>query len=222
MRLLLAYVVTLVALLGPSIAVSETVKISDLVKRNGLYYKKLTDVPFTGKVTGSEQGSFRQGKREGPWFKYHPNGQLDGKVIFKGGKPDGPFVAYHKNGQLRVRGQFKNGKPQGTIVSYYANGQLKSRYQILNKGFHGISVGYYGNGQLKVRGGYKDSRKEGIWVAYYADGTLWCRGSFTKDRIDGPWEFYEKKKTPSLSGYCAVGVLHKGSGIYRDGKKLSK
>ena len=35
---------------------SWSVTIGDLVERNGLYYEKFTDIPFTGKVTGKEQG----------------------------------------------------------------------------------------------------------------------------------------------------------------------
>ena len=42
--------------LFPSIAMGETM--DDLVKWNGLYYKKYTEVPFTGKTTGKTQGSF--------------------------------------------------------------------------------------------------------------------------------------------------------------------
>ena len=33
----------------PNIVLSETISFKDLVYRNGLYYKKFTDVPFTGK-----------------------------------------------------------------------------------------------------------------------------------------------------------------------------
>ena len=42
--------------LTSSVVLSETVKLSDLVVTNGLYYTKLSDVPFTGKLTGPEQG----------------------------------------------------------------------------------------------------------------------------------------------------------------------
>jgi len=28
----------------------------DLMKRDGFYYREFTDVPFTGKITGKEQG----------------------------------------------------------------------------------------------------------------------------------------------------------------------
>ena len=63
---------------------SETM--DGLVEREGLYYEKFTNVPFNGKVTGQEQGSFKNGKRNGAW------------------------VGYHKNGQLRYEGNYKNGK----------------------------------------------------------------------------------------------------------------
>jgi len=52
-----------VMFLSSNVVLSETVKLDDLVKREGLHYKKFTDVPFTGKVTGERQGSFKNGKR---------------------------------------------------------------------------------------------------------------------------------------------------------------
>jgi hypothetical protein len=47
--------VALIVLLFPALALGETM--DDLVKRDGLHYKKFTDVPFTGEVTGKKQGS---------------------------------------------------------------------------------------------------------------------------------------------------------------------
>ena len=43
-------------LLFPSLAMSDTVDWDDLVERDGLIYKWFTNVPFTGEVTGQEQG----------------------------------------------------------------------------------------------------------------------------------------------------------------------
>ena len=62
--------IALVILLIPSVALGEVVTIDDLVKRDGLHYKKFSDVPFTGEVTGKGQGSFKGGKQEGPWWTY--------------------------------------------------------------------------------------------------------------------------------------------------------
>ena len=131
---------------------SET--INDLVQREGTYYKKFTDVPFTGKTEGKEQGSFKNGLREGPWVVYHENGQLFYKGDYKNGEQEGSWVGYRENGQLYYKGGFKNGKKEGSWV------------------------GYYDNGQLWYKGDYKNGVREGTWVWYQKDGSerrnFWC------------------------------------------------
>ena len=85
MRHILTSLVLLV-LLFPSLALGETVKFEDLIVREGLHYKKSSQVPFTGEVTGKKQGKFKNGMREGPWVEYYDNGQLDFKGTYKNGK----------------------------------------------------------------------------------------------------------------------------------------
>ena len=85
MRQALASLV-LALFLFPSIAKGVTVKFDDLVKLEGLHYYKFTGEPFTGKITGNPQGSFKDGKRVGPWVDYHDNGQLKSKGTYKNGK----------------------------------------------------------------------------------------------------------------------------------------
>jgi hypothetical protein len=38
--------------------------------------EKFTDVPFTGEITGREQGSFKTDKKEGAWITYKYNGTV--------------------------------------------------------------------------------------------------------------------------------------------------
>ena len=106
MRHILTSVVLVVFLL-PSLASGETME--DLVEREGIHYKKLTDVPFTGEVTGKPQGSFKNGKRDGPWVYYDDNGQLSRKRTYKDGELDGPSVWYHDNGQPSLQRTYKDG-----------------------------------------------------------------------------------------------------------------
>jgi hypothetical protein len=80
--------ILLLTLLFPALAFGETM--DDLVITNGLYYKKYTDVPFTGKTTGKSQGSFRNGKKHGPWVSYHDNGQVFSQGTYKNDKEDSP------------------------------------------------------------------------------------------------------------------------------------
>ena len=71
--------ILLVTLLFPSLALGQAVTMDDLVITNGLYYKKFTNVPFTGEVTGLEQGAFKDGKADGPWISFNKDGTVDEK-----------------------------------------------------------------------------------------------------------------------------------------------
>ena len=102
----------------------ESVDAKDLVERNGVYFKKFTEVPFTGKTTGKTQGSFRNGKKHGPWVSYHDNGKLESKGTHKDGNQHGPWNEYHKNGKLKSKGTYKDGNQHGPWVHYWENGQL--------------------------------------------------------------------------------------------------
>jgi len=97
---------------------------SDLVEREGIYYQKFNDVPFSGKVTGREQGSFKNGKKNGAWVKYWNDGQLWYKGNYKNFKKEGVWVNYHSNGQLLSKGNYKNGKADGAWVYYRADGTV--------------------------------------------------------------------------------------------------
>ena len=122
--------------------------LGDLVERDGLYYEKFTDAPFTGEVTGNPQGSYKSGKRDGAWVGYHNTGQLGYKGNYKDAERDGDWVQYDENGQLWWKGNFKTGKEEGAWV------------------------GYYVNGQLSWKGNYKNSQHEGFWVSYEENGTV--------------------------------------------------
>ena len=77
MRKLSLTLLTCLLFLSPNVVLSET--LDDLVKREGIYYKKFSQVPFSGVTTGKSQGTIKNGIREGAWITYHPNGQLKSK-----------------------------------------------------------------------------------------------------------------------------------------------
>ena len=92
MKRLLTTLVIVMGLFAPSFAVGDVVKFSDLVKTDGLYYKKtilswlFKGEPFTGKVGGQVQGTLRRGKWHGPYATFHDNGRLSSKGTWRDGK----------------------------------------------------------------------------------------------------------------------------------------
>ena len=108
-------------------SVSWSFEYKDLVERDGIYYKKFTDVPFTGKTTGQEQGSFKNGKKDGSWISYHENGQLEFEGNYKNDKKEGSWVRYWDDGQLKFKGDYKNGRREGYWIVFSYDGQLWSK-----------------------------------------------------------------------------------------------
>jgi len=162
--------ILLLTLLFPSLAYALEMK--DLVERDGLYYEKFTDVPFTGKTAGWDQRTFRNGVQHGPRIAYHGPGQLYAKGNYKDGKRDGPWIFYWMNGQLRMKGTFKDGKKDGPWVSHYDNGQLRDKENYKDGKANGSYVFYWKNGQLREKGTFKDGKMEGPSVFYNEDRTL--------------------------------------------------
>ena len=122
MKKLSLTLLTCLLFLSPNVVLSETIK--DLVKRDGLYYKKFSNVPFSGVTTGNEQGTFKNGKQEGAWVGYHTNGQLSNTGNWKNGKRHGAWVSYWENGQLWYKGNYKNGSREGVWVNYNKDGRV--------------------------------------------------------------------------------------------------
>ena len=123
MKRLLTTLVILTGLFAPSLAVAafmkpvpegvKYLKFDDLVERGGLYYKKFTEEPFTGKTTVPYQSTFHRGKLEGPMIWYHANGQLWWKGTWKDGMREGPWVFYYKGGTKDTKGKGSK-KHEGT------------------------------------------------------------------------------------------------------------
>ena len=89
---------TCLLFLSPNVVLRQT--FDDLVFRDGLFYKKFSQVPFSGVTTGKSQGTIKNGIREGAWITYHPNGQIKSKGNYKNGKTDGSWVYNYEIGVM--------------------------------------------------------------------------------------------------------------------------
>ena len=88
------------------------VEFDNLVRRDGFYYEKSSNAPFTGKVTGKEQGSMKKGMKESYWLRYHDNGQLFSKGAYKNGDMVGQWAFFKRDGTIikKYSGTYANGK----------------------------------------------------------------------------------------------------------------
>jgi len=57
--------------------------------------------------------------------EYYPNGKKRLEGTYKDGKRDGLWTRWHENGQMKVKGTFKDGEQDGLWTSWWENGQKK-------------------------------------------------------------------------------------------------
>ena len=110
------------------IGMSEKVKMNDLTERGGLYFKKSSEIPFTGELEGRYQGKMVNGKREGLWLTYSPEGNLWFKKTYVKGIINGISFMYHMNGQLRSKSLYDMGVELST-EEYNQKGKLRFKLE---------------------------------------------------------------------------------------------
>ena len=89
---------------------SASAKWDDLLIRNGLFFKKFTNIPFSGRLLAPDSGLFCDGTPTGH-FKWHrENGDPWAEGYYKDGFLHYSWTSYTKDGQLAEDGWYKRGK----------------------------------------------------------------------------------------------------------------
>ena len=106
---------------------------SKLEWRDGLYYEKSLDTPFTGMTyqvypdgQKMKEGTIKDDKEDGLWLSWHENGQKSGEKHFENGKLEGKFFNWYESGQKESQGFMENGKEEELHVTWHENGNKKS------------------------------------------------------------------------------------------------
>jgi len=88
-----------------------------LVERDGIFYTKDTNKPYSGPVfslyEGGEkksEGNIKDGKGDGKWTLWYENGQKQSEKTYKDGKEDGLGTYWYENGKKSYEGTFKDGE----------------------------------------------------------------------------------------------------------------
>lgn len=69
-------------------------------------------------------GNVSKDNRDGLWYAYHENGNVQTKAYYVNGKEDGQYAVYYENGSVRYTGKYKAGKRVGTWFFYDENEKL--------------------------------------------------------------------------------------------------
>ena len=94
------YLIIIFSLLFHSLSSSKDIYFKDLLKKDGIFYEKFSDTPFTGKVTGLLEGTLKKGMKYGEFIKYYSDGKILSKISYIENRLDGSWMEYYRNGNL--------------------------------------------------------------------------------------------------------------------------
>lgn len=96
---------------------------------------------------------------------YGPEVSTDGsqhvlrKSNFKNGRLDGAFIEYFPDGVVKEKGEYKNGVPNGVIVKNHPNGKMMIKERWKNRQKHGWWVTYDESGKELGRKYYREGQE---------------------------------------------------------------
>ena len=165
------------------------------------YYDKYTDEFNNTKIdsgsyvgvykdsTVAFTGNFINGKQEGLFHFYYPNGALRFTDMHSNGLDDGYFAYYDSLGTITESGQYAKGKKVGYWYTWWDYKTLRSKAKHVDD----IEVEYFyyhENGNLDSKSYYKDEVSDGNYVSYYDNGKLETEGKYQQGYQIGTWKYF--------------------------------
>ncbi|MDR0543095.1 MAG: hypothetical protein LBH19_12910 [Dysgonamonadaceae bacterium] len=124
--------------------------------------------------TVKNKATVKNGKVDGPVYRYSQDGRLEYEKGMKDGIDDGPERRYDESGKVIAETIYKNGKAEGKSFAIYNKG-YSDAYVKTECYKNGILDGDYSekyeNGTVKTKGKYLNGKKEGVWETNKEDGS---------------------------------------------------
>ncbi len=130
----------------------------------------------------------KKGKRNGEFFRYFENGNLDTHCFYENDAIEGVEQMYTPNGELREENTYIHGKKDGPHKEYHVTGQLKAEGNFKNDLFDGDWTYYDERGIVVGEGYFKAGAGE--LTAYDAQGRVACTTQYAQNKKDGKETYY--------------------------------
>jgi len=144
------------------------------------------------------EGSFSDGKKDGPWTEWYEN-KITFTGTYKDGKPDGEFVYYDHNGN--ELGKFDITDGTGWLLTFHANKNVATRTHLYQGELEGGYEEFTPRKKRVVAGGYSGGRKHGWWRGWTEGGDLVYEEHWKRGRLDGVVKKYVDGKLVSEASY---------------------
>ena len=118
-----------------------------------------------------QQGNYLNGKREGIWSEFHPNGLLKSATSYVNGIREGLYVELNQGGQMTKRFFYHNNIRHGEFKEFNYSTVKEERMYNMGK-LEGLVKVYYDGGKIMEEGAYQNGLREGISKWYDQNGNV--------------------------------------------------
>jgi antitoxin component YwqK of YwqJK toxin-antitoxin module len=118
------------------------------------------------------------GRREGLYREWHPNGKLRLEIEYRDGEMNGSYTRWHDNGQKETAGAYKNGQRQGLWTEWYRNGHKSREVEYRDGKENGTWVQWHDNGNKELETTFRDGVADGPYTRWYASGQKQAQGEY--------------------------------------------
>ena len=109
-------------------------------------------------------------KKDGVWTKYDAKGSRIQETTWLEGKREGVFSTWHPDGGIAQTGAYVNGLQSGRWSTWSAAGQLMCDMTYVDGQLHGAFCSYHSNGVVSSEGTFENNQSIGIWSFYDSTG----------------------------------------------------
>lgn len=173
---------------------------------------------------GYENRTDDQGKRQGKWMKFHPNGNPAYKATFEDGTPVDTMIRYYPEGSKYVEivfgedgrrgegtffseegdklaeGQYLNMEKDSVWRFYDKDGNLTSKEVFENDVRNGESLIFFDDGTKAAEMTYKKGKKDGLEKRYYPDGSPRVYINYKNGQMHGPYKIFHTNGVEEIEG----------------------
>ena len=118
-----------------------------------------------------QQGNYLNGKREGIWSEFYPNGLLKNATSYVNGAKEGLYVELNQNGQMTKRFFNHNNMRHGEYKEFNYSSLKEERIYKMGK-LEGLVKIYYDGGKIMEEGAYQNGLRDGISKWYDQNGNV--------------------------------------------------
>ena len=144
------------------------------------------------KTIPKSETAYIEGKRQGQYKLWHPNGQISDCCFYRNNKLDGEYKKWSANGQIYQHSFYRNDELHGEYKVWHENGQMSGCRFYRNGELDGEYKKWHPNGQISVHRFYRNGELDGECKEWHENGQLSKNYFYRNDELDGKYKQWNR------------------------------